>query len=249
VLEDAGYRVVIPHSALCCGLTWISTGQLKSAKRILQKTAEELAGELRGGMRMVCLEPSCTAVFRSDAPELLPKDESIALVRDQTRTLAELLCETTGWVPPRIEKTALVQPHCHQHAVLGFDADQRVMDRVGITATTIGGCCGLAGNFGFEAGHLDVSVACAEHELLPAVRNAAQDTVVLADGFSCRTQLEQTGNGRQAVHLAELLAAGLRGERLGQLPEQAIMQRPGRPERIPARILSQAKNSLPSRRT
>ncbi|HWU58462.1 MAG TPA: FAD-binding and (Fe-S)-binding domain-containing protein [Microbacteriaceae bacterium] len=249
VLEDAGYRVVIPHAALCCGLTWISTGQLKSAKRILQKTAEELAGQLRGGMRMVCLEPSCTAVFRSDAPELLPKDENIALVRDQTRTLAELLCETTGWVPPRIEKTALVQPHCHQHAVLGFDADQRVMDRVGITATTIGGCCGLAGNFGFEAGHLDVSVACAEHELLPAVHNAAQDTVVLADGFSCRTQLEQTGNGRQAVHLAELLAAGLRGERLGQLPEQAIMQRPGRPERIPARILSQAKNSLPSRRT
>jgi len=248
VLENAGYRVVVPQAALCCGLTWISTGQLKSAKRILKHTAQELAPLLRDGIRMVSLEPSCTAVFRSDAPDLLPDDENIALLRDQTRTLAEVLEETDGWIPPRIEKKAVVQPHCHQHAVLGFDADRKIMERVGITATTLDGCCGLAGNFGFEAGHLDVSVACAEQELLPGVRKAADDDVVLADGFSCRTQLEHTGNGRQAMHLAELLAAGLRHEDLADRPERVILKRPGNPERIPARILSRAKNALPSPR-
>ncbi len=163
----------------------------------------------RGGL-VVGLEPSCTAVFRSDAPELFPHDHDVARLRDQTRTLAELLVASEGWEPPRVDRDALVQPHCHQHAVLGSDPDAELMERAGIEATTVGGCCGLAGNFGYEAGHLDVSLACAEHELLPALRRTPDEAVVLADGFSCRTQAEQTGTGRQAVHLAEVLAGALR---------------------------------------
>jgi len=209
VLEDAGYRVVVPEQSLCCALTWISTGQLATAKRILRRTAGTLAPLLRDGTPLVGLEPSCTAVFRSDAPELCPEDPDILLLRERTRTLAELLDGTEGWSPPVVDAAAVVQPHCHQHAVLGFEADGRIMRQAGIDATTIGGCCGLAGNFGFERGHLDVSIACAEHELLPAVRAADGQSVMLADGFSCRTQFEQLGDGRPALHLAELLAGAL----------------------------------------
>jgi len=234
VLEDAGYRVVIPEGSPCCGLTWISTGQLTAAERILKRTAAQLAPALRSGIPMVVLEPSCAAVFRSDAPELLPDDAEIALLADRTRTLAELLDGTDDWSPPAIDRKAVVQPHCHQHAVLGSSPDERIMRKAGIDATPLEGCCGLAGNFGFEAGHLDVSLAVAEHALLPAVRDAAASQVILADGFSCRTQVEQAGGGRTAMHLAELLAAGIQGTPLGDRPERAAA-RPGRAQRLPDR--------------
>jgi Fe-S oxidoreductase len=125
-----------------------------------------------------------------------------------------------------------VQPHCHQHAVLGVDADTELMRKANIEPQAVGGCCGLAGNFGFEAGHLEVSLACAETELLPAVRAADARTLVLADGFSCRTQIEQSGVGRQGMHLAEVLAAGLRGVRFADRAERSILERPGSPQRV-----------------
>ena len=213
VLEAAGWSVTIPPEPLCCGLTWISTGQLKMAKRVLRRTVAHLAEPLRAGSFVVGLEPSCTAVFRSDAVDLLPEDLDIARLQRQTVTLAELLTEhTPGWEPPRLDGTAaLAQAHCHHHAVLGWDTDQRLLDAAGANATRLdSGCCGLAGNFGFEKGHLDISVKCAESALLPAVRGAAPETVVLADGFSCRTQVhELDSGGREAVHLAELLARAL----------------------------------------
>lgn len=232
VLEDAGYRVVIPDGTLCCGLTWISTGQLDIAERVLRRTLRHLAPHLRAGGLVVGLEPSCTAVFRSDGPELFPHDHDMVRLRDQTRTLAELLTSTDGWQPPHVGRAALVQPHCHQHAVLGSDPDAELMRRAGVDATTVSGCCGLAGNFGFEAGHLDVSVAVAEHELLPALRTTPDDAVVLADGFSCRTQIEQTGTGRQAVHLAELLAGALQNRLPATRPEDTIGTRPGPPQLV-----------------
>jgi Fe-S oxidoreductase len=205
VLEDAGWRVVLPKGHVCCGLTWLSTGQLGIAKRILGRSVAALAPYARGGVPIVGLEPSCTAVFRRDAVELLPVGSGVADVRDRTYTLAELLtAHTPGWEPPQIGGRAVVQPHCHQHAVLGFVADERLLAAAGVETTTVGGCCGLAGDFGFARGHYDVSIACAEQQLLPAVR-AAPDAAVLADGFSCRTQLADT-TGRRAVHLAELLA-------------------------------------------
>ena len=210
VLEAAGWSVTIPAEPLCCGLTWISTGQLDTAKHALQQTAARLADHVRGGGLVVGLEPSCTAVFRSDAPDLLPENLDIARLKRHTVTLAELLTQhTPDWDPPRLDGTTVVaQAHCHHHAILGWNTDQQLLDAAGAQATRLdSGCCGLAGNFGFEKGHLDVSVACAENALLPALRNADPDTVILADGFSCRTQIHQLDSGnREAIHLAEFLA-------------------------------------------
>ncbi|MEU6737743.1 FAD-binding and (Fe-S)-binding domain-containing protein [Streptosporangium sandarakinum] len=207
VLEDAGYRVLVPPRTLCCGLTWISTGQLGVARRVLRRTVRALTPLLRRGVPIVALEPSCGAVFRDDAAGLFPHDRDVTRLAEQTRTLAELLTDAEGWEPPRIGGTAVSQPHCHHHSVLGYDTDRGLLERAGVRLDVVGGCCGLAGDFGFTAGHHEVSMACAEQELLPAVRAAGPDTLVLADGFSCRTQLEQAGTGRRALHLAEVLAA------------------------------------------
>jgi Fe-S oxidoreductase len=211
VLDDAGFEVVVPETGLCCGLTWISTGQLRRARKVLRHTLAALAPELRAGTLVVGLEPSCTAVFRHDLHELFPLDQDACRLRDQTRTLAELLHdEAPEWRPPHVGGDAIVQAHCHQRAVMGMDADQALLGRAGVDAELLdSGCCGLAGNFGFERGHHDVSIACAERVLLPAVRSAAPETAVLADGFSCRTQIAQNSD-RQALHIAQVLAAGLR---------------------------------------
>ena len=225
VLEAAGYRVELPDQPLCCGLTWISTGQLDTAKRVLRRTVDRLATLVeggtagpggggprggptdgRGGSALVGLEPSCLAVLRHDALALLGADDrAAAAVARAASTLAEVLAATPGWAPPDRSGVAVVaQPHCHQHAVLGWAADRDLLARAGAEVTAVGGCCGLAGNFGAERGHYDVSVAVAETALLPAVRAAGPDAVVLADGFSCRTQLDHLA-GRHALHLAELL--------------------------------------------
>jgi Fe-S oxidoreductase/FAD/FMN-containing dehydrogenase len=231
VLEDAGWRVVVPQEAVCCGLTWISTGQLDIAKRVLRRTVEALRPYLAEGTLVLGLEPSCTAVFRSDAGELFPDDPDVRLLEQQTVTLAELLVEhSPGWEPPPLARRALVQKHCHQHAIMGFDDDLALLARMGVDAQVLdSGCCGLAGNFGFEKGHYEVSEACGERALFPALRSSGSDDVVLADGFSCRTQIEQgeTG-GREAVHLAELLAAALHGDPAapGEPPERSYARRP-----------------------
>lgn len=215
VLEEAGWRVEIPPEPLCCGLTWISTGQLATAERVLTRTVRRLAGHLREGGLVLGLEPSCTAVFRSDAGELFPGDRDVRRLSSQTVTLAELLTEhSPGYEPPQVPAHAahaLAQVHCHQHAITGWDADRELLRRAGVDAEQLeSGCCGLAGNFGFERGHLDVSEACAERVLLPRLREADAGTVVLADGFSCRTQIHEfDSGGHEGVHLAELLATAL----------------------------------------
>ena len=217
VLEAAGFEVEVPRKSVCCGLTWISTGQLEVAKSMLRRTLAVLEPALREGIPVVVLEPSCAAVFRSDLPELLPGDEDARRLAELTRTLGEVLREkATDWNPPQVAATAIVQAHCHQHAILGMDKDTEILNGAGIDATVLdAGCCGLAGNFGFERGHYDVSVACAEDKLLPAIRDADVATVVMADGFSCRTQIRALADGRTALHTAEVLAAGLRGEKPG----------------------------------
>jgi FAD/FMN-containing dehydrogenase/Fe-S oxidoreductase len=205
VLEDAGFSVRIPSKPLCCGLTWISTGRLDTARRILRRTVGSLAPALADGVPLVGLEPSCTAVLRSDALELAGGPAASA-VAAATRTLAELLTDRPGWEPPDLAGIrAVAQPHCHQHAVLGWDADRALLEGAGASVRAVGGCCGLAGNFGVERGHYDVSVAVAETALLPAVRAEGDDAVLLADGFSCRTQLDHLAD-RRALHLAQLLA-------------------------------------------
>ncbi|MBV9004955.1 MAG: hypothetical protein JO181_09880 [Solirubrobacterales bacterium] len=211
VLEAAGYAVQVTSRPACCGLTWISTGQLDGARRQLRRSLGLLAPALRAGIPVVGLEPSCTAVLRGDLAELLPGDPRAGQVRAATRTLAELLAD---WTPPDLGGVrAVAQPHCHQHAVMGWHADAALLARAGAQVEAVGGCCGLAGNFGVERGHYEVSLAVAETALLPAVRRAPRDAVVLADGFSCRTQLGQLA-GVRGVHLAELLASRLDGVRL-----------------------------------
>jgi Fe-S oxidoreductase len=218
VLEAAGWRPIIPNGSLCCGLTWVSTGQLKTARKVLSKTVAALAPHVRDGGYVVGLEPSCTSVFRADAAELFPTDQDVLRLRDHTVTLAELLTgHTPGWAPPSLgpdrsassARPVLAQVHCHQHAVLGWDADAALLRDAGLPAERMEtGCCGLAGNFGFEAGHGEISRAIAEQALLPRLREAPADAVVLADGFSCRTQIAEFGDrGHQAIHLAELLAS------------------------------------------
>jgi FAD/FMN-containing dehydrogenase/Fe-S oxidoreductase len=211
VLEAAGIRVRTPPAAVCCGLTWVSTGQLTRAKAVARRTLDRLAPVLDEGLPFVVLEPSCAAALRADLPELLGPDEPrAARLAASVRTFAEALEEfAPHWTPPRLDTAVTGQTHCHQHAVLGDDADRRLREKAGLTGDLAGGCCGLAGNFGFEAGHFEVSAACAQETLLPAVRSAGPDTAILADGFSCRTQLAQLG-GVRARHLAELLADGLR---------------------------------------
>jgi Fe-S oxidoreductase len=209
VLEDAGFTVEVPARPVCCGLTWISTGQLGVAAAMLKRAIRVLRPELRAGTRVVVLEPSCAAVFRSDAADLLGSDDARLLAK-RTRTLAEVLTEA-GWRPSARpapgRRAAIAQVHCHQHAVMGFDADTELLKACGVDVDVLdSGCCGLAGNFGFEAGHYEVSVACAEHGLWPAVRDARPDTAVLADGFSCRTQIQAGHLGREGIHLAQLLA-------------------------------------------
>ncbi len=212
VLEAAGYTVQITARPVCCGLTWISTGQLDGARRQLRRSLDALAPALDAGTPVVGLEPSCTAVLRADAAGLLPDDPRAGQARSAIKTLAELLTATERWSAPDLSGlSAVAQPHCHQHAVMGWHADAALLAGAGAQVTAVGGCCGLAGNFGVERGHYDVSRAVAETALLPAVRAAPPGTPVLADGFSCRTQLDQLAQVR-GIHLAELLAARLEQE-------------------------------------
>ncbi|MCD2114660.1 FAD-binding oxidoreductase [Rhodococcus rhodochrous] len=204
VLRSAGYEPQLPSSQVCCGLTWITTGQLDSARKILNRTVALLADDSLGEIPIVGIEPSCTAVLRNDIHDLLPGDERAAKVAARIRTLAELLSETPDWSPPDLTGTEIIaQPHCHHHSVLGWEADAQLLNSSGASVRTVAGCCGLAGNFGVERGHYEVSVAVAEQNLLPAV-DVVPDAVVLADGFSCRTQLADLRD-RRGLHLAQLL--------------------------------------------
>ncbi|HYN30582.1 MAG TPA: FAD-linked oxidase C-terminal domain-containing protein [Dermatophilaceae bacterium] len=207
VLEEAGHRVLVTDQAVCCGLTWASTGQLGTARRRGSAAVAALLPHVRAGRPVVGLEPSCLATLRSDVPELVPAATAGAAreVAAATRTLAEVLASSPGWpVPDLSDVRAVAQPHCHQHAVLGFGPDAALLRAAGARVDVVGGCCGLAGNWGLEPGHHDVSVAVAGLELLPAVERLGAGGVVLADGFSCRTQLASL-TGVRGVHLAELL--------------------------------------------
>jgi FAD/FMN-containing dehydrogenase/Fe-S oxidoreductase len=202
VLERLGFAVSLPRRRVCCGLTWMSTGQLGIARRVVKRTARIVAGDLP----VVGLEPSCTAFLRSDALELAPDDPYVRRLASRTVTFAEQIAPSMSSWPSGGGSLALVQPHCHQYAELGVDADRAVLSAAGVEATVLdAGCCGLAGDFGFEQGHYDVSVACADRALIPAVQAAPATTSVLADGFSCRTQLRQL-TSREPLHLASLLA-------------------------------------------
>ncbi|MFJ9347218.1 FAD-binding and (Fe-S)-binding domain-containing protein [Streptomyces sp. NPDC101237] len=233
VLEAAGVTVAelparpgpLRDSRPCCGLTYLSTGQLDEARAVLGRTLDLLAplvppdpGPGRQAPVFVVLEPSCAAALRADLPELLPDDPRAARLAAAVVTFAEALERLApGWTPPRLDRPVTGQTHCHQHAVLGDAADRRLRAAAALTGDLVGGCCGLAGNFGFEKGHFEVSKTCARERLLPAVAAAPREAVVLADGFSCRTQLEQLA-GVRGRHLAEVLAEALEPDGEGRRP-------------------------------
>ncbi|WP_314769600.1 FAD-binding and (Fe-S)-binding domain-containing protein [Actinomyces bouchesdurhonensis] len=206
VLEANGFAPIVAPDA-CCGLTWITTGQLSGAKKHLASLLGVLAPFAASGIPIVGVEPSCTAVLRDDLVDLLPEDPRSMLVSGATHTLAEVLAAVPASSRnlPSLEGVEIVaQPHCHHYSVMGWDTDQALLESLGAHVTRLEGCCGLAGNFGMEAGHYDLSVAVASHSLLPSL-SAHPDAVYLADGFSCRTQAAQLA-GRRGVHLATLLA-------------------------------------------
>jgi FAD/FMN-containing dehydrogenase/Fe-S oxidoreductase len=214
LLQRAGYEVIVPAEDACCGLTWVSTGQLDGARKRMLNLLAILGPFAVNGIPIIGVEPSCTALLRSDLVDLVPGDPRAVAVAGATRTLSELLTAPeplgpgSAWTPPDLTGlTVIAQPHCHQHSVMGYDADLALLAATGADVRTLAGCCGLAGNFGYERGHYEVSVAVAEHALLPALRAAPPGSVLLADGFSCRTQADQLA-GVSGVHLSQLLLSG-----------------------------------------
>lgn len=207
LLSKAGWQVFLAPPDTCCGLTWITTGQLKGARRHLEKLLERLGPLAANGIPIVGIEPSCTAVLRDDLLELLPTDPRALMVREATFTLAEFInnnCPDLR-LPDLTGVKVVAQPHCHHYSVMGWEADRTLIEKTGAKLVELQGCCGMAGNFGMEAPHRQMSLAVAEHALLPQLR-ANPDAVFLADGFSCRTQAE-TLAGRGGIHLAQLLSA------------------------------------------
>ena len=212
VLEAAGFRVELPDQHLCCGRPLYDYGFLGLAKRLLRENLAALRDTVRRGVPIVGLEPSCVATFRDELPGLFPDDPDARALSANFFTLPELLERyVPNWQPPRLAASALVHGHCHHKAVIGMRADRDLLSRVpGLEASFLdAGCCGLAGSFGFEADHYAVSMACGELSLLPAVRAAEQQTLVIADGFSCRNQIAH-GTGRSAMHVAQVLQMALR---------------------------------------
>ena len=197
-LESVGLTARVITDDACCGLTWITTGQLDRARAILERTVRTLTPYVESGVPVVGLEPSCLATLRSDAQELTGRSVDVF-------SLAELIERLDLPVPDLTGTEVVAQPHCHHASIIGWAADKRVLEKAGATVTQVAGCCGLAGNFGMEQGHYEVSVAVAETHLLPAVR-ANPGAVVLADGMSCRVQLDDLAQ-QPTLHLAELLAS------------------------------------------
>jgi FAD/FMN-containing dehydrogenase/Fe-S oxidoreductase len=227
VLEDAGFEVIVPDVDLCCGRPLYDYGMLDTAKRWLRQILRELKDEIEAGTPLIGLEPSCTAVFRDELIELFPQDEDARRLCKQTFTLAEFLHERAShYQLPKLQRAALVHGHCHEKAVLNFDCEKELLKKMGMELDCPDtGCCGMAGAFGFEKKHFDVSLACGERVLLPAVRDASRDTLIVADGFSCREQVRQLSD-RVPLHFAEVLKMAIQeGPRgaIGNYPEKGYV--------------------------
>jgi FAD/FMN-containing dehydrogenase/Fe-S oxidoreductase len=221
VLEAAGYRVMIPRPWLCCGRPLYDYGMLTRAKGLLRQIMTELQGPIADGLPIVVLEPSCAAVFRDELVNLLPHDEDAKRLHQQTFLLSEFLHkQAPGFHLPKMARKAVVHGHCHHKALMGMESEGALLSELGLDFEILdSGCCGMAGAFGFEAGeHYEVSVKAAERVLLPAVRGASRDTLVIADGFSCREQIAQMTE-RRALHLAQVLDMALSQRHLTPAPQ------------------------------
>jgi len=211
VLEAAGFQVKIPSRPLCCGRPLYDFGMLDLAESMWGQILHRLHDDIKAGTPIVGLEPSCVAAFRDELLQLYPTQENAKRLASHVYTLSEFLHHRAPHVPlPTLHRKAIVHGHCHHKAVMGFDADAALLKRLELDAEILdSGCCGMAGSFGFRPGdHYDVSMKVGDMVLLPAVRRASSDTLVMADGFSCREQIAQTTN-RQGLHLAQVIQMAL----------------------------------------
>jgi Fe-S oxidoreductase len=209
VLEHAGYEVVIPRKRVCCGRPLYDWGYLARARKLLRETLDVLRPELDEGLPVIGLEPSCVSVFRDELLNLFPADAYAKRLASSAMTLSEFLTRENVELPA-LKKRAIVQSHCHHKSVMKFESEEALLKKIGLDLVhPDSGCCGMAGAFGFEREHYDISMRIGERVILPMVREADQETLIIADGFSCREQIEQA-TGRETFHLAEVLkmAAG-----------------------------------------
>jgi FAD/FMN-containing dehydrogenase/Fe-S oxidoreductase len=218
-IEAAGWQVIIPEGHLCCGRPLYDYGLLDAAERYLRRVIGQLAEYARRGVPIVGMEPSCLAVFRDELPKMLPHDDDAQRVADHVLHFGEFF-ERYGLALPRLEGKALLWGHCHHRATGGVDTEEAVLERMGLQVNAVtGGCCGLAGSWGFEKEKYGISMDCGEQALLPAIREADDSTVVVANGFSCKTQIAASGVGRQALHLGEVIALARSAKPLSGRPE------------------------------
>jgi len=229
VLEAAGFRVILPETSLCCGRPLYDFGMLDRAKRLLLNTLDVLEPDLEAGIPVVVLEPSCASVFRDELLNLFPDDTRARRLSQQAFLLSEFLeKKAPHFELPRLLRRTLVHGHCHQKSVMKMTDQDSVLRRMGLDSySPAPGCCGMAGPFGFEKNKYDVSLSIGELELLPAVRTASPETLILADGFSCREQIAQCTD-RQALHLAEVI-------------QIALEEEPSQPEPYPERLRAQRR--------
>ncbi|WP_433873693.1 (Fe-S)-binding protein [Saccharopolyspora sp. CA-218241] len=204
-IEEAGWQVILPQGHLCCGRPLYDYGFLDAAERYLRRVIDVLREHVRSDTPIVGMEPSCLAVFKDELPRVLPHDDDARRLVRNSYHFAEFF-EQFGLPVPELSGKALLWGHCHQRATGGVEADERLLTRMGLSVDPVsGGCCGLAGSWGFEAGKHRISMDCGEEAILPAVRRAAEDVSVVANGFSCKTQIHDAGTGRHARHLAEVM--------------------------------------------
>lgn len=228
VLEHFGYRVVVPKQHLCCGRPLYDYGFLDRAKSYLAGILAALASEIEAGTPMVVLEPSCCSVFRDELNGLMPDSARAHRLMESTFTLSEFLeKKVKDYEAPRLKRKAIVQGHCHQKAIMRLEDEEAVMKKMALDFQTLdSGCCGMAGAFGYEADKYEVSIACGERALFPAVRKADPSTLIIADGFSCKGQIEQD-TPRHALHLAEVMALAIRNGGSGTqavYPEKSFVE-------------------------
>ena len=231
-LEAAGWQVVMPEGHVCCGRPLYDYGFLDLAERYLRRSLEQLREWYREGVPIVGLEPSCLAVFKDELGKLLPHDDDAKRLSQDVYHFAEFF-ERFDVEPPPLQRKAFVWGHCHQKATGGIDSEVELLQKMGVEVETLqAGCCGLAGSWGFEAGHHEVSMVVGEQGLLPKVRELDPETIVVADGFSCKTQIEQGNTGRRGLHLAQVLQLarehGTAGPR-GPLPERLYYEKRPQP--------------------
>ncbi|MDP9409966.1 MAG: FAD-binding protein [Actinomycetota bacterium] len=226
VLEHAGYRVIVPQEALCCGRPLFDYGMLDMAEAFFERLVKGLAPYAREGIKVVGVEPSCIAAFRDELPNMMPHDEDAKRLSKNTLTLAEFLVnEAEGYEPPKLERKAVLHGHCHQKATVGMQAEHQLYEKMGLDFEALdSGCCGLAGSWGFEEDKHELSMKIGERRLLPAARDADGDTIIMSDGFSCKTQIQQGDTGRRGLHTAQVIKMALDhgsgGTPRGERPEQ-----------------------------